>query len=476
MHRRQVISLVGGVAAWPVPARAQQALPVIGYLGLNSPEGQASFVAGFRKGLDESGFVEGRNVLIEFRWAGGQFERMPGLIADLIHNRVTVIFASAPSAVRAAQAQTATIPMVFHMGEDPIKKGVVASLNRPGANVTGVSDFANQLAGKRLALLRDTVPKGVVYALLVRPSHPNAESDTNDTQVTARALGLDLRVLMADDEHQIDMAFTTMAQLRIGALCVNIDPFFTDRREQIAALAARRAIPTIYPLREFAMAGSLMSYGGRPNGIEPPDGHLRGPDSQGRKTRRPADPAIHKIRIRDQSQDRQGTRSCHSDRRARHRHRDHRMKRREFIAAVGGAAAWPLAARAQQAGKLPTIGFLGSDASGWSAWTATFAAGMRELGWIDGRTVAIEYRWSEGRPERVAEIASEFVRLKADVIVTMGSAVPALKQATAMIPIVFVIATDPLGDGLVASLARPGGNVTGLSQQSVDLAGKRLSN
>jgi putative tryptophan/tyrosine transport system substrate-binding protein len=151
------------------------------------------------------------------------------------------------------------------------------------------------------------------------------------------------------------------------------------------------------------------------------------------------------------------------------------MRRRTFITLLGGAAAtWPLAARGQQAGKLPTIGFLGSNASGWSTWTAAFEAGLRELGWIEGRTVAIEYRWSEGRPDRVGKIASEFVRLKVDVIVTMGSAVPALKQATAVIPIVFLIATDPLGDGLVASLAQPGGNVTGLSQQSADLAGKRL--
>jgi putative ABC transport system substrate-binding protein len=261
IRRRGFITFLGGAAAWPLAARAQRALPLIGYLGINSREGQASFVAGFRKGLGETGFVEGRNVAIEYRWADGQFERMPGLISDLIRNRVTVIFASAPSAVRAAQAQTATIPIVFHMGEDPIKEGVVASLNRPGANVTGVSDFANQLAGKRLALLRDTVPKGAVYALLVRPSHPNVESDTKDAQVAAYALGLDLRVLMADDEHQIDMAFNTMAQLRIGALFVNIDPFFIDRREQIAALAARHAIPAIYPLREFATAGGLMSYG-----------------------------------------------------------------------------------------------------------------------------------------------------------------------------------------------------------------------
>jgi putative tryptophan/tyrosine transport system substrate-binding protein len=173
MRRREFIAGLGAVA-WPAVARAQQAHPVIGFLGINSPEGLANVVAGFRKGLSETGFVEGRNVLIEFRWAGGQFDRMPALIADLLRDRVAVIFASAPSAVRAAQAQTVTIPIVFHMGEDPVKEGVVARLNRPGANVTGVSDFANQLAGKRLTLLRDLVPKVAVYALLVRPSHPNA--------------------------------------------------------------------------------------------------------------------------------------------------------------------------------------------------------------------------------------------------------------------------------------------------------------
>jgi putative ABC transport system substrate-binding protein len=150
------------------------------------------------------------------------------------------------------------------------------------------------------------------------------------------------------------------------------------------------------------------------------------------------------------------------------------LQRRQFIAGLGSAVAWPVVAHAQQAGKLPTIGFLGSNVSGWSSWTASFAGRMRELGWIEGRTIAIEYRWSEGRPERVAEIAVEFVRLKVDIIVTMASAIAILRQATAVIPIVFAVATDPLGDNFVVSLARPGGNVTGLSQQSTDLAGKRL--
>jgi putative tryptophan/tyrosine transport system substrate-binding protein len=257
MNRREFIAGLSGAAVWPAVAQARQAHPVIGFLGINSPEGLANVVAGFHKGLSETGFVEDRNVLIEFRWAGGQFDRMPALIADLVRDRVAVIFASAPSAVRAAQAQTMTIPIVFHMGEDPVKEGVVASLNRPGANVTGVSDFANQLAGKRLSLLRDMVPK--VYALLVKSSHPSAESDTADARAAAQALGLDLRVLTADNE--IDVGFATMTQPRAGALLVNIDPFFTERREQLVALAARYAIPAIFALREFAPAGGLMSYG-----------------------------------------------------------------------------------------------------------------------------------------------------------------------------------------------------------------------
>jgi putative tryptophan/tyrosine transport system substrate-binding protein len=234
-------------------------MPVIGYLGLSSPEAQASTVAGFRKGLIESGYDEGRNVAIEFRWAESQFDRFPALAADLVRRRVDVIFANSPAAVRAAKVASATIPIVFLMGEDPVKEGLVPSLNRPGANVTGVSDFANQLAGKRLSLLRDAVPKAEVYALLVRPSNPNAESDTKDATAAARVLGLEFRALTADNEREIDAAFTTMVQLLVGAVFVNIDPFFVDRREQLVALAARHAVPAIYAQRDFPMVGGLMS-------------------------------------------------------------------------------------------------------------------------------------------------------------------------------------------------------------------------
>jgi putative ABC transport system substrate-binding protein len=262
MRRRQFITLLGGAAAWPLAVSAQQpAMPAIGYLGLSSPEAQASTVAGFRRGLIEAGYVEGRNVAIEFRWAESQFDRFPTLAADLVRRRVDVIFANSPAAVRAAKAASTTISIVFLMGEDPVKEGLVPSLNRPGTSVTGVSDFANQLAGKRLSLLRDTVPKAAVYALLVRPSNPNAESDTKDATAAARVLGLDLRALTADNEREIDTAFATMAQLLVGALFVNIDPFFVDRREQLVALAARHAVPAIYAQRDFPMAGGLMSYG-----------------------------------------------------------------------------------------------------------------------------------------------------------------------------------------------------------------------
>ena len=261
MRRREFITLLGGAVAWPLVVRAQQpAVPVIGYLGLSSSEGQKSFVAGFQKGLSETGYVHGRNVAIEFRWAENRFDMFPALAADLVRRRVSVIFAYSPSAALAAKAETATIPIVFLMGEDPVKEGLVANLNRPGGNVTGVCDFGNQLAGKRLRLLHDTMPKAGVFALLVRPSHPNVESDTRDTQAAASALGVELRVLTADAERDFETVFAAMVRFRVGALSVNLDPFFEEQRERLVALAAREAIPAIYARREFPAAGGLMSY------------------------------------------------------------------------------------------------------------------------------------------------------------------------------------------------------------------------
>jgi putative tryptophan/tyrosine transport system substrate-binding protein len=262
IRRRDFISLLSGAAAWPMAARAQQRpMPVIGVLIMGYPRSYAPMLTGFHQGLGETGFVEGRNVSIEYRWAEGQFERIPMLAADLVQSRVAVIFTGGPPPVRALKTVTTTIPVVFSMGEDPVKEGLVANLNRPGGNITGYSYFANLLFGKKLGLLHECVPKDAAFGLLVNPENPNAEPDTKDAQIAADALGRHLHVFEAKTERDFDPAFEDMARLRVGGLCVNIDLLFIDRREQIIALAERRSIPAIYDRRDFSVEGGLMSYG-----------------------------------------------------------------------------------------------------------------------------------------------------------------------------------------------------------------------
>jgi putative tryptophan/tyrosine transport system substrate-binding protein len=262
MKRREFMTLFGGAAlAWPLAARAQQpAMPVIGFLHSGSPEPNARRVAGFRKGLSEAGLVEGKNVAIEFRWAQGKDDRLPELAADLIRQRVAVIATlSSTAAAVAAKAATSTVPIYFLIADPPDELGLVASLNRPGGNATGITTLAAELAAKRLSLLHELVPKAAGMAVLLKPSHPSAKAVTASLQATARTLGVQLDVLAASDDREIEQAYVA---LKPGvALLVATDPFFFVRRAQLAALSARHAVPTIYDSRESAEAGGLMSYG-----------------------------------------------------------------------------------------------------------------------------------------------------------------------------------------------------------------------
>jgi putative ABC transport system substrate-binding protein len=262
MDRRTFIgSVAGGLLAAPLAARAQKlAMPVIGFLGSASLAQWASFVAAFRQGLNETGYVEGKNVAIEFRWAEGHYDRLPALASDLVSRQVAVIFAAGGGGgAQAAKAATSTIPIVFTAGE-VVASGLVASLSHPGGNVTGVNFFTTELMPKRLQLLHELVPNATIVAFIANPGGIS-ESRARKLKETARTFGLQLRLLSAANEQEIDAAFATLAQLRPGALLVDADLFFNARREQIVALAARHAVPAIYEVRDYVVAGGLMSYG-----------------------------------------------------------------------------------------------------------------------------------------------------------------------------------------------------------------------
>jgi ABC-type uncharacterized transport system substrate-binding protein len=263
VRRREFITLVGGAAAsWSLAARGQQAaMPVIGFLNSASPGGFVPFVGAFRQGLKEAGYVEGQNATIEYRWAEGQYDRLPALAADLVRRKLTVIAATSTPAALATKAATSTIPIVFTTADDPIRLGLVASLNRPGGNVTGVNNLLVELGSKQLGLIRELAPVASKIAVLVNPNFPGTERQLRDVEAAAGVLALQLTVLRADSEREIDTAFAAITQQGASALLVGADPFFIAYRDHIVALAARHAIPAIYPARDFAVAGGLMSYG-----------------------------------------------------------------------------------------------------------------------------------------------------------------------------------------------------------------------
>ena len=322
-------------------------MPVIGYLSSASPDRDAGRLRAFRQGLSETGYVEGRNVAIEYRWAEEQYDRLPALAADLVRRQVAVIAqAGHVLGAFAAKAATTTIPIVFLTGVDPVALGLVASLNRPGGNLTGVTTLGIELEPKRLELLHGVVPAATTIGALVNRANPNVEAQSRELQAAARALGLELHILDASTERDFDAVFARLAELQAGGLVIATDGFFISRGEQLAALAVRHAMPAIFQFRAFAAAGGLMSYGGSLAEMYRQSGVYTGRILKGEK---PGDLPVQQVtqgRADHQPQVRQGARPHGAAVAARPRRRGDRMKRREFITLLGGAAvSWPLAAR-----------------------------------------------------------------------------------------------------------------------------------
>src|SRR5262245_58115739 len=262
MRRRDFITILSGAAfGWPLAARAQQPMQVVGYLDASSPGASAARVAVFRQGLAEAGYVEGRNVAIAYLWAEGQYDRLPEMAAELVLRHVAVIVASTIPAAVAAKAATATIPIVFYVAGDPVKLGLVAGLARPGSNATGVNSFVAELGAKQLELLRELLPTAARIGLLINPTNPNVEGVTKDVTAASSATGVQIDVVRASDSREIEAAFATLVRNRADALVVGADSFFTNRRLQVATLATRHAIPAVYVGREYVDAGGLIYYG-----------------------------------------------------------------------------------------------------------------------------------------------------------------------------------------------------------------------
>jgi putative tryptophan/tyrosine transport system substrate-binding protein len=266
MKRREFVTALGGAAAWSLTAHAQQsAMPVVGFLAAGSANGYVQALAAFLKGLSETGFVDGKNVQIEYRWAEDQYDRLPGMAADLVRKRVAIIAAPTTPAVRAAKAATSTIPIVFTTIADPVQIGLVDSLNRPGGNVTGVTLLSVEVGPKLLELLRGALPSSTIMALLVNPTNPNVETQSRTLLAAALKLGLQVHVLNASAVPDFDAVFAKLQELRVEALMVSQDPLFNGQSEQLAALTVRHRMPAIYQLKQFAAAGGLMSYGASQN-------------------------------------------------------------------------------------------------------------------------------------------------------------------------------------------------------------------
>jgi len=478
MRRRAFITLLGGAAAWPLAARGQQAaMPVVGYLNASSPGNNPTFLPAFLKGLGEAGYVEGKNVAIDYRWADDQYDRLPAMAADLVRQQVAVIAATGgPSAALAAKQATTTIPVVFTSGADPVAASLVASLGRPGGNVPGMSLFYAGLASKRLGLLRDLIPKPDVVGFLVNPKSIESESQLKDVLAAAHIIGQQLVVVNAANESEIDEAFATLVSRQARGLLrrlrrILFPPARSDNRAGGAAC------------NSWGLLGPRLGRRRRPDELRnryqrnvSPSRHLCRPNSQGGQASRPACGAANQIRAGHQPQDGEGTRPHGAADHADDGRRGDRMRRRTFITLLGGAAAWSLSARAQQPA-MPVVGHLNPQSpDGQTGRLRGFRQGLKEAGYVEGENVAIEYGWAHGQFDRLPALAAELVRRQVSVIVATGGPASAMaaKAATTTIPIVFGVAEDPVKLGLVASLARPGGNLTGINFFTGELGAKQL--
>jgi putative ABC transport system substrate-binding protein len=480
MRRRQFIAGLGSAAAWPVVARAQQpVVPVIGFLSAQSAEvDYKNVTVAFLQGLKETGYVEGQNVAVEYRYAENQFDRLPALAADLVRHRVAVIVAGGNLPALAAKAATTTIPIVFVTAVDPVALGLVASLNRPGGNLTGSIDLQAELAPKRLQLLSELMPNTAVFGVLADPATVSTRSLIPDLKAAAHTLGRQLVVVYARTGSDLEAAFASLLQQRVGAVLVGSSNFYNRRTEQLAALAASHSLPAIYPYREFVPAGGLMSYGSSLGYVNHRAGIYAGRILKGEK---PADLPVEQatrleLVINLKTAKALGlnipeTLLATADEVIQ-------TKRRAFITGLGSAAAWPLAVWAQQGDRLRRIGILmvgDENDPVRKTYVPALTHALAGLGWTDGRNVRIDLRWAGSDPNRVRGLAQELVGLQPDIIVTNGTgATVAVQRETRTIPIVFALVADPVASGIVTRFDRPSGNITGFASYETTMGGKWL--
>ena len=480
MQRREFITLLGGAAAmWPLAAHAQHGdrMRRIGILmgtAADEPEAKARFAA-FLQGLQQLGWTEGRNMRIDTRWGSGEIARLRKDAAELVALGPDVVLAGVGATTPAMQQVTRTLPIVFGQGVDPVGAGLVESLARPGGNTTGFLQLEYSLSGKWLELLKEISPSMTRVAVLREPGAAGIGQWAVIAAVAA-SLGLELKPIdILRDAGEVERAMTAFARGSNGGLIVMVSAAALTHRDLIVALAARHRLPAVYFNRIFVTDGGLISYGA--NVI---DQYRRAAGYVDRilKGEKPADLPVQAPTKYEMVINLKTAKALGLDRAAdaaRPRRRGDRMKRREFITLLGGAAAaWPLAAHAQQPA-MPVVGFLRSTRpEGFENLPEAVRAGLREGGYDVGRNVAIEYRWGNEQRDRLPALAAELIRKPVAVIVCNGIAAVAAKAATATVPIVFVTGSDPVRDGLVTSFNRPGGNVTGISFVSGESAGKRL--